>query len=305
MKNIFPNKEVGDFLNNKVIFLKYELDINDPNNIVKNYNIKAYPTFLILNGDGKEVNRVLGGGTTPEPFLKYIKDGLNPKNSLIEYEKRFKADVNTGIDYIKYLKDAFMHDKAEEVAAIVMTKRSAKANFTPENMEFFKKKMITSTDSYIFNYLIDKKSINAIKEAIGSEEYSRYVSDISNGFATKIIAAEGGVNSSELDKFIAIAKANSVLQTPFTKFVIENRDIIVNNDLAKLLPLATDKIKEIKSDDRMISNFISFAKHIPSHIDKAQYKAELIYLYEAALENSEGEYYKMQYKTDIYDTKRI
>ena len=41
--------------------------------IAKKYNIKAYPTFLILDPDGKVVGRVVGGGKLEDFTAKVEK----------------------------------------------------------------------------------------------------------------------------------------------------------------------------------------------------------------------------------------
>ena len=45
--------------------------------VAKKYNIKAYPTFLILDADGNEINRVVGRGDAVG-FIARVKKAMDP-----------------------------------------------------------------------------------------------------------------------------------------------------------------------------------------------------------------------------------
>lgn len=64
---IFPQKAVGDFMNDKFVCVKYDAEKEEAD-LVKRSNIQAYPTFIIFNADGTEVNRKVGGGSA-ESFI--------------------------------------------------------------------------------------------------------------------------------------------------------------------------------------------------------------------------------------------
>lgn len=64
---IFPQKAVGDFMNDKFVCVKYDAEKEEAE-LVKRSNIQAYPTFIIFNADGTEVNRKVGGGSA-ESFI--------------------------------------------------------------------------------------------------------------------------------------------------------------------------------------------------------------------------------------------
>lgn len=46
--------------------------------LAKKYNVKAYPTYLFINGDGEIVHRVLGY-VEEKPFIQFAKDAEDPK----------------------------------------------------------------------------------------------------------------------------------------------------------------------------------------------------------------------------------
>jgi len=72
-EKIFPQKEVGDYFNSNFINVKFDAERGEGIQVAKNYNVTAYPTFLILDKEGKEVGRVVGAKTPAEVFIKDVE----------------------------------------------------------------------------------------------------------------------------------------------------------------------------------------------------------------------------------------
>lgn len=84
-KTTFRDTRIGNLMN--YTFVNYAVDVdNDPDgkSLVEKFNIKAFPTYLILNPDGTEYNRVVGSSPV-EGFAKALTDALLGK------EDRFTA----------------------------------------------------------------------------------------------------------------------------------------------------------------------------------------------------------------------
>lgn len=57
---VFTQKKVGDFFNKYFINTKFDMEKGEGIKIARKYNIKAYPTMLILDSDGKVIHKILG-----------------------------------------------------------------------------------------------------------------------------------------------------------------------------------------------------------------------------------------------------
>src|ERR1700759_2513793 len=89
-KNVFPLKQTGDAVNPHFISVGMQIDSTDQDSdtvkrayadarlISTIYNIRAYPTFLYLNPDGKLVHRTVGSTQNAAEFISYTKDAMNP-----------------------------------------------------------------------------------------------------------------------------------------------------------------------------------------------------------------------------------
>jgi thiol-disulfide isomerase/thioredoxin len=96
----FPKKVAGDYFNPKFVSVKFDMEKGEGLEIGKKYNVKEYPTFLILNAQGQEINRVVGKATAEE-FIEKVKSALDPKNSLAGLKAAYeeKKTMATGFPY--------------------------------------------------------------------------------------------------------------------------------------------------------------------------------------------------------------
>ncbi len=54
-RNVFPNKEVGDFYNEKFINLKIDWESDLGSKLHSKFPIRAYPTLMYIGADGKRI----------------------------------------------------------------------------------------------------------------------------------------------------------------------------------------------------------------------------------------------------------
>ncbi|VBB48257.1 Thioredoxin domain-containing protein [uncultured Paludibacter sp.] len=101
-KEIFPQKEVGDYYNAHFVNLK--LDMEAPENLetAKKYDVKAYPTYLYLNPDGEVVHRALGS-MPAEDFIKVAKTADDGENNAMAIMKKIKNGDRSLTTIKKYL----------------------------------------------------------------------------------------------------------------------------------------------------------------------------------------------------------
>jgi len=91
-KNIFPQKEVGDFFNEKFVCL--QLDAENPaegKNYTERYDVKAYPTFVIVDPalDNKVIYNHAGGNSDPKAFVEQIRMAIQSELSPEKLAQRY------------------------------------------------------------------------------------------------------------------------------------------------------------------------------------------------------------------------
>ncbi|MBP3343739.1 MAG: thioredoxin family protein, partial [Bacteroidales bacterium] len=78
-EKVFPTKEAGEYFNKRFVNIKIDMEKGEGPAIGKKYGVRAYPTFLILDAQGNEIGRVVGGGQL-ESFIKKVEDAVKPAN---------------------------------------------------------------------------------------------------------------------------------------------------------------------------------------------------------------------------------
>ena len=122
----FVKKEAEEYFNDKFVCAKYDMEKGDGPDMASRYQVRAYPTFLILNEEGEMVHRVVGASTLPD-FIKKIDEGLQGK-TLAEYRKEFSAGECSEAflrEYIQVLDDKYLEDEAMKVARQLIEGKSA------------------------------------------------------------------------------------------------------------------------------------------------------------------------------------
>lgn len=59
-KNVFPDAQVGAYYNSNFINYKFDMEKGEGRKFAQDYRIRSYPTYLFIDGDGKEIHRVVG-----------------------------------------------------------------------------------------------------------------------------------------------------------------------------------------------------------------------------------------------------
>lgn len=86
---VFPQKEVGDYMNATFIPLKLDAENEAPDLALK-YGIQAYPTYIIVDGDGNEMARFTGAMEAGE-FVDKLQASLDPERQPARIRERYAA----------------------------------------------------------------------------------------------------------------------------------------------------------------------------------------------------------------------
>lgn len=103
MKNtVFPQEESGTYFNAKFISVGVQLDTiakdndmvkswyKDAHRIMVDYNIMAFPTFLVFSPDGQVIHRLVGGSATAKEFIARVDKSFDPEQQYYTQLKKFQ-----------------------------------------------------------------------------------------------------------------------------------------------------------------------------------------------------------------------
>lgn len=100
--NVFPTDSIGNFMNPKFVSIKIDMEHGEGPALQKKFDVKAYPTFIIFNGDGNEVGRFTGSAVGQDFYTKV--------NMVLKGVK----DVDKQVEKLKKKETAKVQSQSEE-----------------------------------------------------------------------------------------------------------------------------------------------------------------------------------------------
>lgn len=94
MREVFPQKSVGDYMNKTFVAIKVNAEKDDGVELAKKYQVKAYPTFVIIDATETEKGRVVGS-SSPESFINKLEQIVDPSKAPEVIKKKYESGDRT------------------------------------------------------------------------------------------------------------------------------------------------------------------------------------------------------------------
>lgn len=174
---VFTQKAAGDYFNKEFVSIKIDMEKGEGPQLSKRFGVRAYPTFLFIDKNGKEINRIVGGDRDVQKFIDKVKAGLgaNSLSALAERYEKGERDTTFLFSYLEALNNAYDKKKSAEVAGVLLT-GNEKEMLTNRNLyEAFVSYNISPLTP-AFQYMLEHKS----------EFESKYGAQIVNMMADRV-----------------------------------------------------------------------------------------------------------------------
>lgn len=155
-KEIFPLRECGDYFNPRYVSLMRDMEKGEGVDIARKYNVRMYPTFLILNPDGSLY--CLETGATKGKQAKVFVDKMDDAVARVEMERRYKANDRTPEflrKYVALLRRSPNGNLVPVINELLMPLSTAELCL-PENWDLLNNE-INSTDNPLFERLLEER----------------------------------------------------------------------------------------------------------------------------------------------------
>lgn len=116
-RDVFPTDSAGQFMNPRFVNLKIDMEKGEGPQLAKQWQVNAFPTFIVFDSNGTELNRFLGGSTTTV-FLEKVGRSLTDK-TFADLEKRYTDGERSReflLDYVAALGKAQKSVQANAIA---------------------------------------------------------------------------------------------------------------------------------------------------------------------------------------------
>lgn len=115
--DVFPQKILGDYMNNAFVSVKIDMEKGEGVDLVKQWDIHSYPTFLVLDADGREQFRLMGY-FEPQAMIDTLNVILlNNAPSVIE--QRYEAGERNPELIIEYIAELRRDHKMNRLTTVV------------------------------------------------------------------------------------------------------------------------------------------------------------------------------------------
>jgi thioredoxin-related protein len=241
--DIFPQKEVGDYFNKQFVNVKMDMEKGEGLDLARKYKIRAYPTYLFIDGNGELVHKSMGMMPAPD-FINVAQSAADPNKQFYSLKKKFDKGEREPA-FVKNLLDAAVKSGENEVASEVMNvyMDTQKDLNTKENMDL----LINSTqkiESKAYKHIVKNK-------AAFEKNYEKELVEYRILFEPSVeIIKKFGDDNQNLD----VEKAKTYLNQHISKEQTE-----------QMMILATIQLSQIKQDlPTMIKNFEVYLDKYPS-----------------------------------------
>ena len=151
-KEIFPQKEVGDFYNSHFINLSFDMEKGEGLKIRAKYAVKAYPTLLFLNAEGEMVH--IGIGSMPaNEFIELGKTALDDTRNVLSISTKMKTGDKSIQTLMLYLKANHYAADADALIAEYFKTATDEEKLSQDAWQLFKE-YITDIDNDQFQYFL-------------------------------------------------------------------------------------------------------------------------------------------------------
>lgn len=157
-KDVFPQKEVGEFFNQRFVCLKMDAEKGEGKELAAKLKVRAYPTFVVLKANGEEAFRT-SGALPAARFIEKIRKGIDPKWSPDGLTKRYRKGERTPelvYDYAIMMMENGAQKEGYGVVNDYFNSLSAKKRTKPENFFLYTTFTMNLSDEKAL-YMLDNK----------------------------------------------------------------------------------------------------------------------------------------------------
>ncbi len=180
VKNIFPLKTVGDYYNSHFINAKIDMEKGEGIELAKKYNVKAFPTYLFIDGNGEAIHRTLGY-VEEKDFIQFAMDANDPNKRLTSLKQQFEKGEKDPA-FLKNLAELTIYNDAEFAEKVLNRYFQVKPTMDADDAQLLISG-IQTTESPLYKIFQDKKA--DIVKLFPDDRYERFNQNFQMSTITK------------------------------------------------------------------------------------------------------------------------
>lgn len=263
-ETVFKQENVGDFLNQNFICLKYDMEKGEGPELAKKFGVRAYPTFVIVNPDGTIRHKLVGGGEG-EKFIERVKESFDDNKALGALDAKYNSG-NRDKAFLSQYAQVMVANYDPNAKAIVdeLLKISTDEEKLSEDYWFiFGNSELSPKDSEAAKFLTDNRS--KFNETIGKEKVDNRLSEGLFREILMVIAGRG--QKTDVKRLDAIGREVKALKLSNEKTLLSSLAIakaVKTENIDKILTACRERTpetgKRFSNDSLLFIRFIGKSK---------------------------------------------
>lgn len=172
-KNVFTDKEVGEYYNKNFINFKLNMEEGEGPQFAQKYNVTAYPTLIYFDPTGEPVHKIVSAKPS-DAFISDGKDALNPEKQVFSLKKKYdKGEKKPELlrNYAFALRGAY--EEYGQVVQEYLSTQPEQSWVEASNWEFIET-FVNQTNSKAFLYVVANQS--KFEKSFGAEKVQQFIS---------------------------------------------------------------------------------------------------------------------------------
>lgn len=226
VKNVFPQKAVGDYYNSHFVNAKIDMEKGEGIDLAKKYNVKAFPTYLFVDGNGEVVHRTLGY-VEENDFIQFAKDAGDPSKRIGTLKQRFENGEKDP-EFLKNLAELTMYNDSEFAGRVMERYLNGKTELDRGDVQM----LLTgaqNTDSPLYKMFQARKA--EITKILPAEKYDAIDKNIKinsifkKSYNTDTKTWNDSYFMTEAQKFLTKDEAEKILKRAKAGRALKDKDI--------------------------------------------------------------------------------
>ncbi len=190
IRDVFPQEKVGKYMNARFVNLKIDMEAKYAEGLAKEWQVSAYPTFIIFNADGKEIGRFMGGSDA-DGFIRRVeeKSAVDAATSSLE-ERWNNGERNDAFlkEYLASLTATYKRDDANVVAETLLMGKEESFASDKELADIFMKHI---NNPFASSFIYTVQHPEALKATVGEFAVDMKIKNVLGNYTNNLFVKKG------------------------------------------------------------------------------------------------------------------
>lgn len=256
-RDVFPQAEVGEFMNPQFVSIKIDMEKGEGPELMKKFDVTAFPTFIVFNSEGKEIGRWMGGSDV-EKFIQRVKDN-SIDNSSSTMDERFAngdRDPKFLAEYLESLGVNYKRVQSNEVAEALLDGKAE----TFASDEYLRKVFMSYLQNALHpSFVYTAKNPKALSDAVGNDAVMSKLARVWNNYPRTLIEEKDGTATMDEQKWQTFLKLMEECNVP-GRDRIRLTTLLTYAEKRKDWPVYVDHLKEYYANKTLDINDLDLCK---------------------------------------------